>query len=289
MAGGPNCSLPERGGIGLKPVHFAQLVEAARRGAGPHWVEVHPQNYMMDGGPMHRWLAAVRELLPLSFHSVGLSLGDPAGCDLHELERLAALVERYQPAMISDHLAWSSLGGERIPDLLPVPLTSRFLAHFVGQVGRVQDRLKRRILIENPSRMLNFAADEHDEPDFLSELCRRSGCGLLLDINNVLVSAANLGLDAGKWMASIDGSLVEEVHVAGHRIDEVEPGLKIAVDDHGSPVGEACWQLLEAFVRRFGPRPVLVERDNMVPSFAELAAEAGRADQLLAAEMADAA
>lgn len=289
MAGAPSPSLPARGGIGLKPVHFAELVEAARRGAGPHWVEVHPQNYMMDGGPMHRWLNAVRELLPLSFHSVGLSLGDPSGCDRDELEALAALAERYQPAMISDHLSWSSLEGERIPDLLPLPLTRASLSHLVAEIGRVQDRLKRRILVENPSRMLAFAGDEYEEPEFLADLCARSGCGLLLDINNVLVSAANLGFDEHRWMESVDHSTVEEVHVAGHRLDDLGPGLGIAVDDHGSPVGEACWSVLESFVRRAGARPVLVERDNAVPAFAELAAEAARADRILSAELADAA
>lgn len=289
MAGAANQGLPHRGGIGLKAPHFPEVLEAAKRGAGPCWVEVHPQNYAMAGGPMHNWLEAIRELLPLSFHSVGLSLGDPSGCDLEELERLACLVDRYQPAAVSDHLSWSSLGGERIPDLLPVPLTQESLRHFDAQVSRVQDRLKRMILVENPSRMLAFAADEYEEPEFLAELCTRSGCGLLLDINNVLVSSMNLGFDPQQWLAAIDASLVGEIHVAGHSIREREPGLRIAIDDHGSPVSEDCWQLLAAFIDRAGPKPVLVERDNAVPTYTELATEVSRADAMLRDEIANAA
>lgn len=289
MPGASSSALPPRGGIGLKPAHFAELLDSSGRGAGPHWVEVHPQNYMMEGGPMHRWLTAIAERLPLSFHSVGLSIGDPDGPDAGELERLATLVERYRPAMVSDHLSWSSLSGTRIPDLLPVPMTRELLDHFAAGVGRIQDRLGRRILIENPSRMLAFANDEYEETDFLAELCGKSGCGLLLDVNNVIVSAANLGFDEQDWIDSIDPGLVGEIHVAGHSIVEQEPGIRLRIDDHGSPVGESCWSLLEHFIKRSGPRPVLVERDNNLPGFDELAAEAERADVLVATEMADAA
>lgn len=289
MSGAPHRPLPPLGGIGLKPVHFADLLDAAARGAGPHWVEVHPQNYMMSGGPMHRWLTAVCELLPLSFHSVGLSLGDPAGVNRAELERLALLVDRYNPSTVSDHFSWSSLGEERFPDLLPMPMTDASLMHFVAEVGRVQDRLGRAILIENPSRMLTFAGDDYDEPAFLAELCGRSGCGLLLDINNVIVSGINLGIDPVAYLDSIDPALVGEIHVAGHTIERRDDGSILAIDDHGSPVGEQCWTLLARFLARSGPKPVLVERDNDVPSFSELAAEAERAAALLTTELADAA
>lgn len=289
MSGVSHCPVPARGGVGLKPAHFASLIEAAARGAGPRWAEVHPQNYMMAGGPMHHWLTTVREAMPVSFHSVGLSFGDPGGCDREELERLALLVDRYQPAMISDHLSWSSLDGERIPDLLPVPMTQETLEHFVCQVDRVQDRLRRSILIENPSRMLAFAADDYDEPSFLAGLCSRSGCSLLLDINNIIVTGINLGFDTETYVDAIDPALVSEIHVAGHAIeDHGEDGL-IAIDDHGSPVSEQCWDLLDRFLRRGGPKPVLVERDNNVPEFTELAAEVARADRLLIGEVAHAA
>lgn len=285
MTGPAAASLPPRGGLGLKPEHFADVIEAAGCGAGPAWVEVHPQNYMMAGGPMHRWLAAIRNHLPLSFHSVGLSLGDPDGCDRGELERLARLCERYEPGMVSDHLSWSSLAGERVPDLLPVPMTTAALDHLAGEVSRVQDRLARPILIENPSRMLAFVEDEYHEPDFLMELCRRSGCGLLVDVNNLLVSETNTGLSPGDWLDAIDPTLIGEVHVAGHSIER-HGATSIAIDDHGSPVSEACWRLLDRLIARSGPVPVLVERDNDVPAYAELAAEVARADALLQPEMA---
>lgn len=289
MSGAPQRPLPARGGIGLKPSHFADVLDAAGRGVGPHWVEVHPQNYMMAGGPMHRWLTTVCDVLPVSFHSVGLSLGDPGGCDTEELERLAVLADRYQPAMISDHLSWSSLDGERIPDLLEVPMSDASLAHFASEIDRVQDRLRRPILVENPSRMLAFAGDDYDEPAFLAELCARSGCGLLLDVNNAIVSSINLGFDPEEYFDAIDALLVGEIHIAGHCIEDHGNGVCLAIDDHGSPVGEQCWDLLARLIQRIGPRPVLVERDNDVPAFAELAAECARADGLLLMELADAA
>jgi len=288
MSGAPPWPLPPRGGIGLKPCHFTDVLGAAGRGA-PQWVEVHPQNYMMAGGPMHRWLTSIRDVLPLSFHSVGLSLGDPAGVDRAELERLAALVNRYQPSSISDHLSWSSLDGEQIPDLLPMPMTCASLAHFASEISRVQDRLGCTILVENPSRMLAFAHDEFDEPDFLAELCARSGCGLLFDVNNVIVSSINLGLDPVAYLDAIEPALVGEIHIAGHSLEEHEGVALLAIDDHGSPVGEQCWALLGRFLRRAGPKPVLVERDNDVPAYAELAAEVARADALLVMEQAHAA
>ncbi len=289
MSGAPHPPLPPRAGIGLKPLHFGDLLEAAERGAGPHWVEVHPQNFMMDGGPMHRWLSAIAERLPLSMHSVALSLGDPDGVDRDELERLALLVERYCPAMVSDHLSWSSLDGELIPDLLPVPLTRASLDHFVTQVDVIQSRLGRPILIENASRLLAFAKDEFDEPQFLTALCRRTGCGLLLDINNIIVSAINLGQDARALVEAIDPDLVGEVHVGGHSVENHGDGLWVAIDDHGSAVSEECWDLLAHFLHRAGPKPVLVERDNDIPDFATLAVEVARADTLTVVEIADAA
>ena len=289
MSGALQRPLPARGGIGLKASHFADVLDAAGRGAGLHWAEVHPQNYMMAGGPMHGWLTAIREVLPVSFHSVGLSLGDPAGCDRDQLERLAILIDRYQPAMVSDHLSWSSLAGERIPDLLEAPMTQASLTHFATAVSRVQDRLQRPILVENPSRMLAFAGDDYDEPAFLANLCARSGCGLLLDVNNVIVSSINLGFDPIDYLDVIDGQLVGEIHVAGHSIEDHGPGIRLAIDDHGSPISEQCWGLLARLIDRIGPKPVLVERDNDVPEFAELAAECARADRLLSMELAHAA
>jgi len=281
-------SLPPRAGIGLKSSHYADVLAAAERGTAPAWAEVHPQNYFGAGGPPHRWLTAIGEYLPLSFHSVGLSIGSAAGVDLNELEALAALCDRYRPAMVSDHLSWSNGPNDKFPDLLPIPYTDAALDHFVREVGRVQDRLGRTILIENPSRYLAYAQSDWDEVDFLHTLCRRSGCGLLLDINNVEVSAFNLGLDPVVWLDAFDPRLVGEIHVAGHTVKDDDLGGTIAIDDHGSPVRSSCWGLLARFLARGGTKPVLVERDTDLPDYATLMAEAMTADALLLSEMADA-
>lgn len=284
----PLRDLPQRAGFGLKPEHYADVLAAAERGPLPAWAEVHPQNYFGAGGPPHRWLTAIADHVPLSFHSVGLSLGSAAGVDRDELASLAALCERYEPAIVSDHLSWSNGPDDKFPDLLPIPYSHAALAHFVGEVGRVQDRLRRPMLIENPSRYLAYAADDWGEVDFLHELCRRSGCGLLLDVNNVEVSAFNLGCDPAPWLDAFDPALVGEVHVAGHSRKDDGVGGTIAIDDHGSAVRQSCWDLLSAFLRRAGPRPVLVEWDSDVPGYATLIAEVARADALLASEPVDA-
>lgn len=274
-------SLPARAGIGLKPQHYADVLAAAEQGAAPAWAEVHPQNYFGAGGPPHRWLSAIAEHLPLSFHSVGLSLGSAAGADRDDLNALAALCDRYAPAMVSDHLSWSNGPDDKFPDLLPVPYSYAALDHFVTEIDRVQDRLRRPMLIENPSRYLAYAGDDWTEVDFLHELCRRSGCGLLLDINNVEVSAFNLGLDPRPWLDAFDPRHVGEIHVAGHAVKDDDMGGAVAIDDHGSPVRASCWRLLARFLDRGGPRPVLVEWDSDVPDFPTLAAEAAKAEALL--------
>ena len=286
----PAFPLPSRAGVGLKAAHNAPFLEAARRGESPSWVEVHPQNYFRAGGPALRWLTAIREAVPVSFHSVGLSLGSPDGPHAAELNALAALSERFEPAMVSDHLSWSSIAGDKMPDLLPLPMTAESLSHFADAVDRVQERLKRPILIENPSRVLAFRGDSYGEPEFLVELGRRSGCGLLVDVNNILVGATNLGFDPDAYVDAIAGARIGEIHIAGHTV-EVDPddGARTAIDDHGSPVSDECWQLLDRLLARTGPLPVLLERDNNVPPFAELAAEAARADRLLVPELARAA
>jgi uncharacterized protein len=284
----PPLTLPKRAGIGLKPDHYAALLASVGAGCGPAWAEVHPQNYFGAGGPPHRWLTAVADVLPLSFHSVGLSLGSAAGVDGHELDQLAALCDRYQPAQVSDHLSWSNGGGEYFPDLLPVPYTHAALAHFTDQVGRVQDRLGRAMLIENPSRYVALAGDDYAEPEFLNLLCRRAGCGLLLDVNNIDVSACNLGVDAADWLDAVDAALVGEIHVAGHARKADDDGVVMAIDDHGSAVRDSCWALLDRFLAHAGPRAVLVEWDSDVPTFDVLMGEAARADAALARLLVDA-
>ncbi|WP_447761093.1 MNIO family bufferin maturase [Sphingopyxis panaciterrae] len=288
MPSRPLRDLPRRAGFGLKPEHYADVLAAAEQGTPPAWAEVHPQNYFGAGGPPHRWLTAIADHMPLSFHSVGLSLGSATGADAGELQALAVLCDRYEPAMVSDHLSWSNGPDDKFPDLLPIPYSHAALDHFVTEVGRVQDRLGRSMLIENPSRYLAYAGDDWGEVDFLHELCRRSGCGLLLDINNVEVSAFNLGLDAASWLDAFDPRLVGEVHVAGHAVKDDDMGGTIAIDDHGSAVRQSCWDSLATFLDRAGPKPVLIEWDSDVPAFAVLMAEVAKADALLVREPVDA-
>ncbi|MGE3690025.1 MAG: DUF692 family multinuclear iron-containing protein [Novosphingobium sp.] len=277
--------LPPLPGIGLKPQHYAaalQSVSASISGPCPPWawLEVHPQNYFGAGGPPHRWLTTLAEAYPLSFHSVGLSLGSAGGVDCDELDQLSALCGRYEPAMVSDHLSWSGSATNRYPDLLPVPYTDETLRHFITQTGRVQDRLNRPILIENPSRYLAFAADDMSEAQFLHDLCDHSGCGILLDINNIEVSATNLGLDPAAMIDAIDPRLVGEIHLAGHAREEHASGV-LLIDVHGSAVSNVTWALFTRFVRRAGRRPVLIEWDTDVPDFPVLLAEAAKAEAIM--------
>lgn len=281
----PLCPLPLCAGVGLKPQHYAAALERVSvsidcPASAPGWFEVHPQNFFGAGGPPHRWLTAFAQVAPLSFHSVGLSLGSAEGVIIAELEQLAALCERYAPAMISDHLSWSGSSDNRYPDLLPVPYTKAALDHFAAQVARVQDRLGRTMLIENPSRYLAFAGDEMDEAAFLHALCARTGCGLLLDLNNIEVSATNLGLDAAGMVDAIDPALVGEVHLAGHACED-HPHGALLIDDHGSAVSAETWGLFERFVARAGRCPVLIEWDTNVPEFDVLLTEAEIADAIL--------
>lgn len=282
-------NLPLLSGIGLKPEHYAPLLRQDPVGtpySNPAWVEVHPQNYFGAGGPPHRWLTAVAERYPLSFHSVGLSLGSAGGLIEDELEALAGLCDRYEPAQVSEHLSWSGSAVDRYPDLLPLPYTQPALNHFAAQVSRVQDRLARAILIENPSHYLAFAHDTMDEAQFLDSLCRRTGCGLLFDINNIEVTATNLGLEPFAMIDAIDPALVGEVHLAGHSCEEHEDG-PLLIDNHGSPVSALTWDLFEHFVRRAGPHPVLIEWDTDVPMFDALAAEAAKAGQRMLSCLGD--
>lgn len=273
--------LPSRAGIGLKPEHYAAVLSTIGSAASPAWVEVHPQNYFGAGGLPHHFLRQIAAVLPVSFHSVGLSLGSANGVNPDELHMLAALCAHYAPSMISDHLSWSDAPGRYYPDLMPLPYTWESLDHFARQVDRVQTALRRRMLIENPSRYLGFADDDLEEPEFLDRLCRMTGCGLLLDINNVFVSAVNTGFDPLAWLDAIDPFLVSEIHMAGHHVEQHDSG-PLLIDDHGSCVADEVWALLEAFIARAGPRPVLIEWDTHIPDFSVLMKEADKADTILA-------
>ena len=264
-------------GLGLKPQHYAEAISESAAGA---WFEVHPENYMCDGGPRHAALAAVRERHPLSLHGVGLSLaGDEAPDETH-LAQLRHLVDRYEPFLVSEHLAWSRRRGAYHPDLLPFPRTSAALVRVAEHIDRTQEALGRRILIENPS--LYVALDSHDfsEVEFLISLCRSTGCGVLLDVNNVYVSANNLGYVAETYIDAIPASLIGEIHLAGHAPDATL-GHDLLIDTHGASVDEAVWDLYRHLITRIGARPTLIERDDNVPAYVDLAAERLAASTIL--------
>jgi uncharacterized protein len=279
-------TLPSKVGIGLKPQHYKAVLDADSPLDRPDWVEVHPQNYFGDGGPPHKWLSAVAEIYPVSFHSVGLSLGSADGLSAHDLERLALLCERYNPACVSDHLSFSGNVQNRFADLLPVPYTQQSLVHFAAQIERAQDRLQRSILIENPSRFLAYRGDTMQEAEFIERLITKTGCGLLFDINNVEVSATNLGYDAQDYVDAINPDWVSEIHLAGHTIEQHESGA-LLIDDHGSAVTDFTWALYERFIRRTGPKPTLIEWDTDVPEYPVLMAEANKARAILNVYEAD--
>lgn len=274
--GGHGQGLPARAGIGLRSPHVDE-VRATRPALS--WLEVHPENYL-GGGPAVRALEAIRADYPLSFHAVGLSVGSAEGVDRRHLNRIKGLVDRFQPAMVSEHLAWSQAGGAYLNHLLPLPYTEESLAAVCRNVDEVQTTLGRRVLVENPSGYLRFAASTIPEPEFLSALAARTGCGLLCDVNNIHVTAENLGLDARAYLAALPGDAIGEIHVAGHSVNEAA-GRPILIDDHGSPVSHAVWTLYEEALRRFGPRPTLVEWDTAIPPLDTLMAEARRADARL--------
>ncbi len=272
--------LPPSVGIGLKPKHYDAVLAEHHSPAGPSWLEVHPQNYFGDGGPPHRWLTAIAEFFPLSFHSVGLSLGSADGVNRIDLEKIAALCDRYDPASVSDHLSFSGSAHDRFADLLPVPYTYASLDHFAAQIGRVQDRLQRRMLIENPSRYLAYQGDEMSEVEFIERLIGKSGCGLIFDINNVEVSSKNLNFSAESYIDAIDPDWVGEMHLAGHATEQHESG-PLLIDDHGSAVTDYTWGLFERFIARSGPKPVLIEWDTDVPEYNRLMAEAHKAQAIM--------
>jgi uncharacterized protein (UPF0276 family) len=266
-------------GLGFKPQHFDDVMRSA---SDALWLEVHPENYMVDGGPRLAMLDALAERFPLSLHGVSLSLGAAALPDAAQLRRLRRLVDRVQPVLVSEHMAWSTWAGRYVPDLLPFPRTHEALAHMVRNVVHTQEQLGRQISLENPSHYLALEGHDWSETDFLAELVRRSGCGLLLDVNNVFVSTNNLGDDPLAYLDAFPLHAVTEIHLAGHAADEADKDLFI--DSHDTPIAESVWALYEEAVSRCGARPTLIERDGNVPSFTTLLAERERAHALLRRE-----
>ena len=265
-------------GVGLKPEHYEAALGARAEGL---WFEVHPENYMVAGGPRIGWLEAIRSRHPVSLHGVSLSLAGEAEPDAAHLERLAELVRRIQPALISEHLAWSTWNGQYFPDLLPFQRTTAALHRIASNIARTQDALGTEIAIENPSHYLHIDGHEWDEIDFLAELSRRTDCKLLLDINNVYVSARNLGFSAADWIDRFPQAPVSEIHLAGHAADPTL-GDALLIDSHDAPIAPEVWQLYRRFIERAGARPTLIERDGNVPAFDELMTEREQA----AAELA---
>jgi hypothetical protein len=269
--------IPARAGIGLRHPHIQAFLD------GPPaigWVEVHSENYLTGGGLRLASLEKIRRDLPVSCHGVGLSLGSAEGLDGAHLAALARLFERIEPGLVSEHVSWSVAGGVYYNDLLPLPLTEEAIAVFCHNVDRAQEAFGRHILVENPSTYLDFAASRITEPDFIAEIVRRTGCGLLLDVNNIHVSAHNRGFEAGGYLAALPLEATGEIHIAGHASRGIG-GETVLIDDHGSRVIEPVWRLLDMALARTGPVPVLVEWDTDIPALDVLLAEAAQAESAI--------
>jgi uncharacterized protein (UPF0276 family) len=276
---------PLAAGLSLKPQHYEAALARAADGL---WFEVHPENYMVAGGPRIAWLEAIRARHPIALHGVGLSLAADAEPDRAHLDRLADLVDRIEPVLVSEHLAWSAWRGACYPDLLPFPRTDQALERIADNVSRTQDALQRQIAIENPSHYVRLDGHTWDETGFLAELARRTGCTLLLDVNNVYVSAHNMRYSAEAYLDAFPGGAISEIHLAGHTRDP-QLGDGLLIDSHDASVAPAVWALYRRLISRIGPRPTLIERDGNVPEFEALLAEAECAAEVLRRPMSKAA
>lgn len=270
--------LPALAGVGFKPAHFDAILFGA---PSIGFFEIHAENYMGDGGPPHRQLSRLRQDYPLSIHGVGLSIGSSEPTDRRHLERLRALCDRYHPTSVSEHLAWSTHGGVFFNDLLPLPYTRETLERAVDKIDEIQNVLGRQILLENPATYLSFAETELPEPELLAEIADRSGCGLLLDVENIYVTATNKGFDAAAYLSRFAFAHVREIHLAGHFETRGVSGEPFALDAHCAPVAEAVWALFSRALAQTGPVATLVEWDNETPEWAALAREAQRAQSIL--------
>jgi len=270
--------IPPRAGVGLKPEHAVDIAENAR---GVAFFEVHAENYMGDGGAPHALLSAIRDRFPLSLHGVGLSIGGVRPLDRDHLARLQRLVALYRPGIFSEHLAWSSHDEVFLNDLLPVSYDEETLQRVVTHIDHVQKVLGVRMLLENPSTYVSFESSTMGEIEFLSEIVALTGCGLLLDVNNVYVSAVNNRFDPFDYIERFPVAAVGEIHLGGHAEDSDSDRARLLIDAHGSPVTDVVWALYDHAIERAGPVPTLIEWDNDVPSYEVLAAEAARADAVM--------
>ncbi|MBI2718413.1 MAG: DUF692 domain-containing protein [Rhizobiales bacterium] len=273
-------TIPARAGVGLKPSHCREIV-ASKPDIG--FFEVHAENYMGGGGPPHRYLTSIREHYPLSLHGVGLSIGADRPLDRGHLARIRLLIDRYQPGLFSEHLAWSTHDAGFLNDLLPVPYTAETLQRVSDHIDQVQEVLGRQMLLENPSTYLAFAESTYVETDFIAEVAKRTGCGLLLDVNNVFVASTNQQWDPFAYIDSYPLAHVQEIHLAGFTREEDEKARPLLIDTHNRPVDRPVWELYAYAIGRLGPVPTLIEWDADVPSWRELHAEAERAEAIMLA------
>ncbi|RDL51446.1 hypothetical protein BLJAPNOD_02580 [Ensifer sp. M14] len=270
--------LPRRAGVGFKPEHFP-AIHAAAQPIG--FFEVHAENYMGAGGPPHAQLGKLREDYALSIHGVGLSIGSVQPLDKEHLSRLKIVCDRYEPESFSEHLAWSTHDSVFLNDLLPLPYTSHTLTAVADHIDQVQETLKRQMLLENPATYLLFAESTIEETEFLADVVRRTGCGLLLDVNNVFVASTNHHMDPGDYLARFPIESVREIHLSGHSETVDDAGAPLLIDSHDTPVKDPVWALFEALIARTGPVATLIEWDNDVPDWPVLCAEAQAADDIL--------
>ena len=270
--------LPEAAGVGYKPQHFADIVEDP---GAVTWLEIHAENYMGDGGRPLAQLRHLSERFPLSVHGVGLSIGGEGRLDPDHLARLKQLCDWLNPASFSEHLAWSTHDAAFLNDLLPLPYTNATLTRVVNHIDELQEVLGRQMLLENPSSYLAFSESTLSETEFLRQVAKRTGCGLLLDVNNVFVSATNLGTGPHSYIDDFPLDLVGEIHLGGHDEDNDDHGAPLLIDSHGREVADPVWALYDYTIRKAGPRPTLIEWDNDVPDWPELEAEAVRATKAL--------
>lgn len=264
-------------GIGLRPSHYAEFLENR---PGVAWLEVHSENYFGEGGKHLNMLEKIRHDYPISLHGVSLSLGSADELNWQYLKNLRDLINRIDPCLVSDHLSWSSIDGQYLHDLLPLPYTEEALSHVVLRIQQTQDYLKRQILIENISSYVGYEISSISEAQFLSEVAKRSGCGILLDINNIYVSSHNLGFDPVNYLASIPSDLVQEMHLAGFSANTID-GEEVLIDSHDQPIADAVWDLYSKAVQTLGRKPTIIEWDKNLPTLEALCLEAYRAEKIM--------
>ncbi|MGH8232026.1 MAG: MNIO family bufferin maturase [Steroidobacteraceae bacterium] len=269
--------IPAAAGIGLRFPHHEQVL---RQRPSVAWFEIHAENYFGGGAP-RRTLERIRGDYPLAVHGVGLSLGSADGLDARHLQRLVELVRAIEPGLVSEHLSWSVIGGTYLADLLPLPMTEEALTIVCRHIEQTQNALRRRLLIENPSTYLQFAHSSIPECEFLAELARRTGCGILCDVNNIYVSACNHGWDAQAYLDALPPEAIGEIHLAGHALRALPDGRSVRIDNHGARVADEVWALYRLALQRFGRQPTLIEWDTDIPAFEVLLDEAAHATVLM--------